>query len=187
MVLEQQSNERHPSTSSKSSRDPGDDVMRHTQGLEGLDPLGNISEQPHMGRSSLDGEHIENNGGLDLNVWHTAMRRRVLKVLCSTVSHMRPTDEATCLVMQNSHIRCKPRVLPTLPITLHSGWEIALLGTQWARELHLDGVSQWLHRQVNTSPRSQLRPSTTPSCGILFSSHWCHISTTLSLSRWLAI
>ncbi|RKL11253.1 Xylanolytic transcriptional activator xlnR [Fusarium oxysporum] len=67
MVLEQQSNERHPSTSSKSSRDPGDDVMRHTQGLEGLDPLGNISEQPHLGRSSLDGEHIENNGGLDLN------------------------------------------------------------------------------------------------------------------------
>ncbi|KAJ4138070.1 hypothetical protein NW768_001886 [Fusarium equiseti] len=67
MGLEQQSNERHPSTSSKSSRDPGDEVMRHTQGLEGLDHLGNINEQPHLGRSSLDGEHIESNGGLDLN------------------------------------------------------------------------------------------------------------------------
>ncbi|KAJ4270515.1 hypothetical protein NW762_002202 [Fusarium torreyae] len=67
MVLEQQPSERHLSTSSKSSRDPNDDVMRHTQGLEGLDHLGNLSEQPHLGRSSLDSEHMESNGGLDLN------------------------------------------------------------------------------------------------------------------------
>ncbi|KAF5025798.1 hypothetical protein F66182_2131 [Fusarium sp. NRRL 66182] len=67
MVMEQQPSERHPSTSSKSSRDPGDDVMRHTQGLEGLDHLGGMNEQPHLGRSSLDSEHIPTNGSLDLN------------------------------------------------------------------------------------------------------------------------
>ncbi|KAM0343460.1 hypothetical protein ACHAPU_008491 [Fusarium lateritium] len=64
---EQRPNERQQSTSSKSSRDPGDDVMRHAQGLDGLDHLGNISEQPHLGRPSMDSEHLENNAGLDLN------------------------------------------------------------------------------------------------------------------------
>ncbi|KAJ4156900.1 hypothetical protein NW754_008538 [Fusarium falciforme] len=61
------SGERQPSTSSKSSKDQSDDVMRHTQGLEGLENLG-MSEQPQLGRPpALDGEQMENHGGLDLN------------------------------------------------------------------------------------------------------------------------
>ncbi|UPL02333.1 hypothetical protein LCI18_013267 [Fusarium solani-melongenae] len=61
------SGERQPSTSSKSSKDQSDDVMRHTQGLEGLENLG-MSERPQLGRPpALDGEQMENHGGLDLN------------------------------------------------------------------------------------------------------------------------
>ncbi|RSL73276.1 Xylanolytic transcriptional activator xlnR [Fusarium duplospermum] len=62
------SGERQPSTSSKSSKDQSDDVMRHTQGLEGLENLGGMNEQPQLGRPpALDGEQMENHGGLDLN------------------------------------------------------------------------------------------------------------------------
>ncbi|KAI8656618.1 Xylanolytic transcriptional activator xlnR [Fusarium sp. Ph1] len=62
------SGERQPSTSSKSSKDQSDDVMRHTQGLEGLENLGGMNEQPQLGRPpALDSEQMENHGGLDLN------------------------------------------------------------------------------------------------------------------------
>ncbi|RSL89462.1 Xylanolytic transcriptional activator xlnR [Fusarium floridanum] len=62
------SGERQPSTSSKSSKDQSDDVMRHAQGLEGLENLGSMNEQPQLGRPpALDSEQMENHGGLDLN------------------------------------------------------------------------------------------------------------------------
>ncbi|RMJ17373.1 Xylanolytic transcriptional activator xlnR [Fusarium kuroshium] len=62
------SGERQPSTSSKSSKDQSDDVMRHAQGLEGLENLGSMNEPPQLGRPpALDSEQMENHGGLDLN------------------------------------------------------------------------------------------------------------------------
>lgn len=65
-ISSQQANsERHLSTSSQASKDP-DEVMRQ-QGLDGLEPLGDIGEQKYISRSSaMETEHI-NNQGLDLN------------------------------------------------------------------------------------------------------------------------
>ncbi|KAF4471693.1 transcription activator [Fusarium albosuccineum] len=64
----QQPGERHPSTSSRSSKDQGDDMMQHSQGLEGLDNLGGMGEQTHLGRPpALESEQLDNHAGLDLN------------------------------------------------------------------------------------------------------------------------
>ncbi|KAF4982748.1 hypothetical protein FZEAL_1701 [Fusarium zealandicum] len=69
MLPSQHHNERHPSTSSsKSSRDPGDDVIQHPQGMNDLDNLGGMNEPPHLGRPPvMDSEQMGNHEGIDLN------------------------------------------------------------------------------------------------------------------------